>query len=297
MNPTGEGPAKRLDGEAAAAAVRGRVQARVDALRARGVTPGIAVVQVGHMPASDVYVRKKLQAAEAMGFQARLEALDPQAGHPSLLSRIAKLNSDAEVHGYLVQLPLPSGWDESTALRSVAPEKDLDGFHPMNVGRATLGEGGFWPCTALGVLELLRHHEVPLAGRHVVVIGRSRVVGRPLATLLSLRDVNATVTLCHTGSGDLARYTRSADVVVMAAGIPRALTAEMIREGAVVVDVGIHREPDPGRPGKMRLVGDVDAASVAARAAWLSPVPGGVGPMTVAMLLQNAVTACERSLA
>jgi methylenetetrahydrofolate dehydrogenase (NADP+)/methenyltetrahydrofolate cyclohydrolase len=291
-------PARRLDGEAAAAAVRERVKARVDALRARHRTPGLAVVQVGHVAASDVYVRRKIEAADALGFYAQLARIEESDGFPTLMSRIARLNSDSRVHGFLVQTPLPKDWNEADAMRAVAPEKDLDGFHPLNVGRATLGEGGyFWPATALGVIELLRHHQVPLAGRHAVVVGRSRVVGRPLATLLSQKDVNATVTLCHTGSGDLARYTRAADIVIMAAGVPGALTGEMIREGATVVDVGIHRLPDPDRPGRTRLVGDVDAASVSPRAEWLSPVPGGVGPMTVALLLQNAVTACERSLA
>ena len=293
MNST----AQKLDGLAAAAAVTARVAERVRALAARGVTPGLAVVQVGHVPASDVYVRKKIATATELGFSARREHLEEAEGYPRLLQVIDALNSDPAVHGFLVQVPLPEGWDEAGALRRVAPHKDLDGFHPLNIGLATLGEGGFWPCTAVGVLELLRHHGVELAGRHAVVVGRSRVVGRPLATLLAQKGVDATVTLCHSRSGDLARYTRAADLVVMAAGAPRALTGDMVRPGAVVVDVGIHSLDDPARPGKQKLVGDVDAASVAPRAAWLSPVPGGVGPMTVAMLMQNAVTACERSLA
>jgi methylenetetrahydrofolate dehydrogenase (NADP+) / methenyltetrahydrofolate cyclohydrolase len=291
------GPARKLDGEAAAAAVRERVKVRVAALRARHQTPGVAVVQVGHVAASDIYVRRKLEAADALGFHAQLVRVEESDGFPKLMSRIARLNSDPRVHGFLVQTPLPPEWDEPDALRAVAPEKDLDGFHPLNVGRAALGEGGYWPATALGVVQLLRHHEVPMAGQHVVVVGRSRVVGRPLATLMSQKAVNATVTLCHTGSGDITRYTRAADIVVMAAGVPGALTGDMIREGAVVVDVGMHRVPHPDQPGRTRLLGDVEAASVAPRAAWLSPVPGGVGPMTVAMLLQNAVTACERSTA
>jgi len=287
--------AQKLDGLAAAAAVKAGVRARVQALLARGHRPGIAVVQVGHVPASDVYVRKKLETAAEMGFHARHAHVEEAEGPDALSRAIDALNADPAIHGFLVQVPLPAGWDEGAALRRVDPAKDLDGFHPVNVGLATLGEAVFWPCTAVGVLQLLRHHGVELAGRHVVVVGRSRVVGRPLATLLSQKGVDATVTLCHTRSGDIARYTRGADVVVMAAGVPRALKGEHIREGAVVVDVGIHSLDDPARPGKKKLVGDVDAASVLPRASWLSPVPGGVGPMTVAMLLQNAVTACERS--
>jgi methylenetetrahydrofolate dehydrogenase (NADP+)/methenyltetrahydrofolate cyclohydrolase len=209
---------------------------------------------------------------------------------------VARLNDDPQVHGFLVQMPLPRGWPEDRVLSALLPEKDVDGFHPQNVGLTTVGAGGFWPCTALGVLELLRHHAVDVGGRHVVVAGRSRVVGRPLATLLSQRGIDATVTLCHSASGDLQRYTRDADVVVMAVGRPASLEGGMIREGAVVVDVGIHRVPDPAAPGRTRLVGDVDAASVAPKAAWLSLVPGGVGPMTVACLMENTVAACERSL-
>ncbi len=285
--------AARLDGKKAAEAVRERVGVRVEALRRRGVRPGFAVVQVGQVPASDVYVRNKLTAAEALGFRARHERVAESDGPGRLFQVIEELNRDPGTHGFLVQAPLPAGWDAGAAFRAVSPEKDLDGFHPLNVGLTTLGEGGFWPCTALGVVELLHFHGLSPAGWHAVVVGRSRVVGRPLASLLSQKQLNATVTLCHTGSGDVARYTRVADLVVMAAGTPRSLTGDMIRPGAVVVDVGIHSLPDPARPGKTRLVGDVDAASVSPIAGWLSPVPGGVGPMTVAMLLQNAVTACE----
>ncbi|HVP37738.1 MAG TPA: bifunctional 5,10-methylenetetrahydrofolate dehydrogenase/5,10-methenyltetrahydrofolate cyclohydrolase [Candidatus Saccharimonadales bacterium] len=289
--------ARRLEGEAAAAAVREEVKARVEALRRQHRTAGLAVVQVGNLPASDIYVRRKIEAADALGLFAQLVRIQESDGYPTLLTRIGSLNSDARIHGFLVQLPLPDGWDEAYALRSVNPEKDLDGCHPTNVGRATLGDpNAYWPCTPLGIFELLRHYHIPLAGAHAVVVGRSRLVGRPLATILSQKGVDATVTLCHSRSGDLARYTRDADVVVMAAGQPGALTGDMIREGAVVVDVGVHRVPDPDHPGKTRLIGDVDEASVAPKAAWLSPVPGGVGPMTVVMLMRNAVTACERTL-
>ena len=289
--------AQRLDGAAAAADVHAGVRARVEALRTRGVTPGIAVVQVGEVPASNVYIRKKMEAAEALGFAARREHIGEADGIGRLMRVVGELNHDPGVHGFLVQSPLPAGWDEGAVFRAVSPEKDLDGFHPLNVGRTTVGEPGFWPCTALGIFELLRFHGVGLAGKRVVVVGRSRVVGRPTATLLGRRGVDATVTLCHTATLALEDHTREADVVVMAAGVPGALRGDMIREGAVVVDVGIHSVPDPARPGKRRLVGDVEESSVAPRASWLSPVPGGVGPMTVAMLLQNAVTACERSLA
>lgn len=287
--------AQRLDGVAAAADVQSRVRERVSALKARGITPGLAVVQVGGVAASNVYVKKKIETATSLGFHARRVHLEESAGFDQLLRSIDALNLDRSIHGFLVQSPLPQGWDEARAFRQADPSKDLDGFHPMNVGRTTLGEGGFWPGTAVGILELLRFHGVGLAGKHAVVVGRSRVVGRPCATLLSQRGVDATVTLCHTATLDLADHTRGADIVVMAAGVMRSLKGDMIREGAVVVDVGIHSVEDPARPGKRRLVGDVDEVSVSPRASWLSPVPGGVGPMTVAMLLQNAVTACERS--
>ncbi len=287
--------ARRLDGVAAAADVQARVGKRVQALKSRGITPGLAVVQVSGVAASTVYVKKKIETATLLGFHAQRVHLEESAGYDQLLRTVDSLNRDPSIHGFLVQSPLPSGWDEARVFREADPAKDLDGFHPLNVGRATLGEGGFWPCTAIGILELLRFHGVGLTGKHAVVVGRSRVVGRPCATLLGQRGVDATVTLCHTATLDLADHTRGADIVVMAAGMMRSLKGDMIREGAVVVDVGIHSVEDPTRPGKRRLVGDVDEATVSPRASWLSPVPGGVGPMTVAMLLQNAVTACERS--
>jgi methylenetetrahydrofolate dehydrogenase (NADP+)/methenyltetrahydrofolate cyclohydrolase len=288
-----------LDGRAAAAALRERLAGRVAALKRTGVVPQLVLIRVGEDPASAVYVRAKEKGCAELGIESR--TLHPGSGIAAadLRDRIRALNADPAVHGILLQLPLPEGLDAEALLAEIDPAKDVDGFHPVNVGRLCLGLPGFVPATPLGIARLLQHHAIPVEGRRVVILGRSRIVGRPLANLLSGRgpEGNATVTVCHTRSRDLARTTREAEILVAAVGRPRFVTAEMTAPGAVVVDVGIHREPDPGRSGATRLCGDVDFDAVAARASAISPVPGGVGPMTVACLLENAVRAAELAAA
>lgn len=280
--------ARILDGKAAAARVEADVRAGVQALRARGVEPGLAVVLVGDDPASAVYVRNKERAAARAGIAGCTIRLPAGTRQEALLAEIARLNADPAVHGILLQLPLPAGGDLDgrAALDHVAPAKDVDGLHPDNAGRLTAGRARFVPCTPAGVLRLLDHHDVSLAGRRAVVVGRSPLVGKPMAHLLLGRD--ATVTVCHSLTPDLAAETRRADVLVVAAGRPRLVTGAMVAGGAVVVDVGIHRLPDAEGGG---LCGDVDFGEVAGRASWITPVPGGVGPMTIAMLMHNTVLA------
>ncbi|HEX5757888.1 MAG TPA: bifunctional methylenetetrahydrofolate dehydrogenase/methenyltetrahydrofolate cyclohydrolase FolD [Thermoanaerobaculia bacterium] len=297
-----------LDGRAVAAQVRAEVAAGVrELLAAGGRPPGLAAVLAGDDPASRLYVDTKEKAAAEVGIRSRIVHLPADAGEERLLAAIEALNGDEGTDGILVQLPLPRGIDARAVLDGVDPAKDVDGFHPLNVGRLWLGRPGFVPATPRGVLELLRRSGVPLAGRHAVVVGRSDIVGKPLAALL-LRE-HCTVTVCHSRTRDLAAVTRTADLLVAAAGRPALLGPEHVREGAVVVDVGIHRLTDPAEverlfPGDAErraqlarrggvVVGDVDFARVAPRAAAITPVPGGVGPLTVAMLLANTLDAAR----
>jgi methylenetetrahydrofolate dehydrogenase (NADP+)/methenyltetrahydrofolate cyclohydrolase len=298
-----------LEGRPVAAAVRGEVAAAVERLvAAGGRRPGLAAVLVGEDPASEVYVASKTRGCREVGMAGRTVRLPATAGAAEVAAAIAALNADPAVDGILVQLPLPAGLPARDLLARVDPAKDVDGFHPWNVGRLWLDEEGFVPATPLGILELLRRHDVALAGRHAVVVGRSSIVGKPVAALL-LR-AQATVTVCHSRTHDLAALCRRADVLVAAVGKPALIGAEHVREGVVVVDVGIHRVSvaaeverlfpgDEGRRQALRrqgfvLVGDVDFARVAPRAAAITPVPGGVGPLTVAMLLANTLRAAER---
>ena len=287
--------ARRLDGKALAADLRAEIAASVAALKAEsGLVPGLGVVLVGDDPASRSYVSAKEKACAAAGIHSREIHLPAAAGRGEILAAVQALNADDAVDGILVQLPLPNAAIEREVLEAIDPAKDVDGFHPTNVGRLVLGLPAFVPCTPSGVLELLRRSGIPLAGAAVVVVGRSQIVGRPLSILLSQKGVDATVTLCHTRTLDLARHTRAADVVVVAAGRPGTLTADMIRPGAVVVDVGVNRVPDPAKAAGFRLVGDVDFDGVSEKAAALTPVPGGVEPMTIAMLLRNVAEAARR---
>jgi methylenetetrahydrofolate dehydrogenase (NADP+) / methenyltetrahydrofolate cyclohydrolase len=287
--------ARMLDGKAMAADLRAEVAAAVAAMRAQdGVVPGLGVVLVGDNPASRSYVTAKEKACAAAGIHSREIALPSGASRADILAAVRALNTDEAIDGILVQLPLPDAAIEREVIEAVDPAKDVDGFHPVNVGRLVLGLPAFVPCTPAGVVEMLRRAQVPLAGAAVVVIGRSSIVGRPLSILLSQKGVDATVTLCHTRTKDIARHTREADVVVVAAGRPGTLTADMVRPGAVVVDVGVNRVPDASKATGYRLVGDVDFEAVAAKAGVLTPVPGGVGPMTIAMLLKNTVDAARR---
>jgi len=276
-----------LEGKPVAEKVLAGVRAGVDRLRAeRGVTPTLAVVLVGDFAPSQIYVRNKKRAAESVGIASR-DCLYPQGlSQKELVALLGSLNADPAVHGILLQLPLPKGLDEDGAIAAIAPEKDADGLHPANLGRLLAGEPSVVPCTPAGCLEILDHFGAKLEGAEAVVIGRSRLVGKPLAQLLLAR--HATVTMCHTRTRDLAAHTRRADVLCVAAGRPKMVTGDMVKEGAWVIDVGINRL-DTGK-----LVGDVDFESVKPRAGAVTPVPGGVGVMTVAMLLKNTLAAAER---
>jgi metallophosphoesterase (TIGR00282 family) len=279
--------ARLLKGAPVAERVLERAAARAKALREQGVVPTLALLSVGEDPASRVYLGKKKEAAERAGIAVREQRWGADDDPRTLTAALADLGRDPSVHGVLLQLPLPEGWDTNSFIAALPPDKDVDGFHPVNAGRLAQGLPGFVPCTPLGIREMLHFYEVPLAGRPVTVVGRSGVVGRPLATLLSSKGEDATVTVAHSRTRDLFEATRSAEVLIVAMGRPEAIGPEHVRPGAVVIDVGVHRVD-----GKLK--GDVDAAGVAAVASALSPVPGGVGPLTVAFLLQNTVLAAER---
>jgi methylenetetrahydrofolate dehydrogenase (NADP+) / methenyltetrahydrofolate cyclohydrolase len=277
--------AQILDGKALAATIKSDLAERVAALAERGYTPGLGTVLVGDDPGSRSYVRGKHRDCAEVGIASIQVELPADTSADQLAAEIEKLNADPACTGYLVQLPLPGSLDEFAALLAVDPDKDVDGLHPTNLGRLVLGAPGPLPCTPRGVVELLRRNGIPLGGAEVCVIGRGTTVGRPLGLLLTRKSENATVTLCHTGSVDIARHTREADIVVAAAGRPGLVTADMVKPGAVCVDVGITRT-------EHGLVGDVDP-SVREVASWVAPVPGGVGPMTRAMLLTNVVERAE----
>ncbi len=278
--------AKILDGKACAAVVREGVAQRVAALRAQGVHPGLTVVLVGEDPASQVYVRNKDKAAQDAGFRVQTLRLPAGIAQGELEQRVRELGTDASVHGILAQLPLPRGLDATRVVRCIPPHKDVDGLTPPNVAALAMGEPGLFPCTPLGCVEILERHGIPLAGAEVVVIGRSMLVGKPFALLALER--HATVTVAHSRTQDLAAVCRRADILVAAVGKPRMVQGDWIKSGAVVLDVGINRRPDG------TLCGDVDTEAAMARAGAITPVPGGIGPMTIAMLLSNTVLAAER---
>ncbi len=276
-----------IDGASIARALREAMKGRSAALAGRGIRAGLGVIQVGDDPASRVYVRNKIRACAEIGMRSEHVSLPGEAPESLLLDHVRALNRDAGIHGILVQLPLPPGISTDRVIEAIAPEKDVDGFHPVNAGLLLAGRQGFVPCTPLGVLRLLDHECVPIEGRHAVVIGRSNIVGKPMALLLLQRD--ATVTICNSRTPDLGAVTRQADILVAAAGRPGLVTAGMVKSGAVVVDVGINRLADG------RLAGDVDFPGVLRVASRITPVPGGVGPMTIAMLLENTLAAAERA--
>lgn len=287
-----------MDGKAVAARIRTRVAADVGQLARRGVTPGLAVVLVGDDAASAIYVRAKGKACEEVGMRAETIRMPAHTAQAELLAVVDRLNGDNAVHGILVQMPLPKQIDADAVLRRIDPRKDVDGFHPINVGKMLIGDrDGFVPCTPAGVMVLLREYKVQTAGAECVVIGRSNIVGKPMMALLVQPGTDATVTLCHSRSKRLSDHTRRADIVIAAAGRAGLLTGDMIKPGAVVIDVGINRVDDSSVPKGYRLVGDVDYASAREVAGLISPVPGGVGPMTIAMLLENTVQAARRSVA
>ena len=278
-----------IDGNAIARELRAGLIRRVAALAAMGVRPGLAVLQVGNHPASKIYVRNKMKACGEVGLYSEHIELPADADEWTLLERIRTLNRDSRIHGILVQLPLPTGLSAERVLDALAPAKDVDGFHPINMGLLAAGSPRFVPCTPLEVMKLIEHEEIGVQGRHAVVVGRSNIVGKPMALLLLQKG--ATVTICNSRTPDLGAMTSQADILVVAAGRPRLVTASMVKPGAVVIDVGINRLAD----GK--LAGDVDFQSMLGTASRITPVPGGVGPMTIAMLLENTVMSAERASA
>jgi methylenetetrahydrofolate dehydrogenase (NADP+) / methenyltetrahydrofolate cyclohydrolase len=276
--------AKLIDGKKLAAHLRQDYAARVRMLARTGVTPGLAVILVGDDPASAVYVGNKIRACEAVGIRSFTDRLPSSI---TLLARIESLNADPQVHGILVQLPLPAHIDMALVLETISVEKDVDGFHLYNVGGLVTGNTVFSPCTPYGVVKLLESENIPIEGQNVVVVGASNIVGKPMALMLMARD--ATVSICHAKTRDLAQYTILADILVVAAGVPNLILPQMVKKGAVVIDVGINRLPDG------RITGDVDFEGVRWRASAITPVPGGVGPMTVTMLLENTIKSAERA--
>lgn len=284
-----------IDGKAIAAKVNAETAAETEKLvREKGVRPGLAVILAGEDPASQVYVSRKVKMCGELGIESRKILLPGDVTQDTLLGIIRELNSDPAIHGILVQSPTPKQISEQAVVRAIDPRKDVDCFHPENVGKVFLGDlSGFLPCTPWGISVLLTESGIPTAGKHAVILGRSSIVGRPMAALLMAKGKggDATVTICHSRTKDLADFTRRADIVIAALGIPRFLKADMIREGAVVVDVGINRIPAPETKSGTRLVGDVDYEPVAEKAGAITPVPGGVGPMTIAMLMKNTLRA------
>ncbi len=282
-----------IDGKAVAAEVKADVAEKVRKLNEKGVEPCLAVVLVGNNPASVSYVTGKRKALLEAGMVDRSIELPESISEGELLSEIDRLNKDPSVHGILVQLPLPKHISEEKITNAIVPEKDVDGFHPVSMGNLLSGKKGFIPCTPHGILVLLEKAGIETNGKRAVVIGRSNIVGKPMAVLLSRKEYNATVTLCHTGTKDIAEITRQADIIVVASGHPGTLTADMVKEGAAVIDVGVNRIPDSSKKSGFRLVGDADFESVKEKASFITPVPGGVGPMTIAMLIYNTLEAAE----
>ncbi|MGD2139843.1 MAG: bifunctional methylenetetrahydrofolate dehydrogenase/methenyltetrahydrofolate cyclohydrolase FolD [Burkholderiales bacterium] len=277
--------AKLIDGRAVSEAMRKKMRSRVESLGLRGLRPGLAVILVGEDAASQIYVRNKAKACEDVGMHSEVFRYPPDASEAEVLERINELNEDRRIHGILVQLPLPAHIDNTKVLEAISPQKDVDGFHKQNVGALVTGQSPFPPCTPYGVMALLDHYEVPIEGRHAVVIGRSNIVGKPMALMLLARS--ATVTICTSKTQDLAQFTKMADIVVAAVGKAGLVTADMVKQGAAVIDVGMNRLESG------RLAGDVDFDAVKEKAGYITPVPGGVGPMTITMLLANTLKAAE----
>jgi len=285
-------PAIIINGKAIAAEIREEVRLETQRLKKRGITPCLAVILVGENPASLSYVKGKQKALSEAGMEGRDIRLPETASETELLSLIADLNADERVHGILVQLPLPAHISQIPVINALDPRKDVDGFHPHSLGMLFLGQPVFVPCTPKGIIVLLEKYNIPVSGKHVVIVGRSNIVGKPLSVLLSLRELNATVTLCHTGTVDLPSHTRQADILVVAAGKPGLIRGDMVKPGAAVIDVGTNRVCDSSEKG-YHLAGDVNFEEAAAVAGWITPVPGGVGPMTIAMLMRNVLEAAK----
>lgn len=283
-----------IDGKQVAADIRAEVAQKVAALKKNGKNACLAVILVGENPASVSYVTGKQKALAEVGMQDRSVHLPENTTEEDLLKLIDQLNNDDTVHGILVQLPLPKHINEDKVIMAISPEKDVDGFHPVNVGNMMIGRPGFLPCTPHGIIVLLQRMGIETSGKHAVVIGRSNIVGKPVSVLLAQKSVNCTVTLCHTGTKNLSEITKQADIVVVASGHPHTLTGDMIKEGAVVIDVGVNRIPDSSKKSGFRLVGDCDFDDLKEKASFITPVPGGVGPMTIAMLMVNTLESAEK---
>jgi len=289
--------AQIIDGKQVAADMREELKKEVAKLKEQGIVPGLGVILVGEDPASKSYVTAKERTCEEIGIYSDDNRLPAETSQKELMARVRKMNKDPKIHGILVQLPLPKHLNETEVLLAIDPAKDVDGFHPMNVGKMVVGEEAFLPCTPHGVIQLLIRSGVKIEGADVVIVGRSNIVGKPLANMLIQKkpNRNATVTVCHTRTKDIARHTKRADILIAAAGQPNTITADMVKEGVVVIDVGVNRVDDPTKKQGFRLVGDVDFEAVKEKASLITPVPGGVGPMTITMLMYNTVEAAKAS--
>lgn len=287
-------PAKIIDGKEIAKEIREEIRGKVQALAAKGIVPGLGVILVGEDPASVSYVTAKEKACAEAGMASFERRLPASTTQEELLAVVNAYNADPKIHGILVQLPIPAHIDEKAVIAAISPEKDVDGFTPINVGRMLLEEPCYLPCTPNGVIELIQRSGVQTKGAHAVVVGRSNIVGKPLMNLLIRKSINATMTLCHTGTKDLASYCKTADILIACAGKAGLITGDMIKPGACVIDVGVNRVEDPSASKGYRLKGDVDFDSAAQVAGWITPVPGGVGPMTITMLLSNTVESASR---
>lgn len=285
---------KIIDGKQIASDVRADVAKKVAELKEKGVFPCLAVILVGENPASVSYVTGKRKALAEVGMVDKSITLPESTGEAELLKLIDDLNKDDSVHGILVQLPLPKHINEDKVIMAICPEKDVDGFHPVSVGNMMIGRPGFLPCTPHGIIVLLEKMGIETSGKHAVVIGRSNIVGKPVSILLARKETNCTVTMCHTGTKNMAEITKQADIVVVASGRPHTLTCEMVKEGAVVIDVGVNRIPDDSKKSGFRLVGDSDFDDLVGKVSYITPVPGGVGPMTIAMLMQNTLESAQK---
>ena len=284
---------KIISGPEVAGQIYDELRVRIDRMKSSGLTPGLAVILVGNDPASQVYVRNKGRKCEELGMHSETIVLPEETTEEELLARIDALNKDPAIHGFLVQLPLPGHIDEDKVIQAIDPAKDVDGFHPVNVGNMLIGKPGFLPATPAGVQQI--RSGIETAGKHVVVVGRSNIVGKPMAALMVQRGADSTVTVVHSRTKDLASITRQADILIVAIGKPRFITEDMVKEGAVVIDVGTNRIEDPTHPKGSRLVGDVDYDNVSKKVSAITPVPGGVGPMTICMLMSNTVKAAENA--
>ena len=287
---------KIIDGKAVAANIRSALAKDVESLKLNGVNPSLAVILVGNDPASVSYVTGKRKAMEELGIEDRTILLPNGTSESELLETIEKLNKDDSVHGILVQLPLPKHIDEKKVIDAIDPRKDVDGFTPINVGNLVIGNDAFLPCTPNGIIQLIKSINVETSGKHAVVVGRSNIVGKPISILMARKDMNCTVTICHTGTKDLGEMTRQADILIVASGKPNTILADMVKDEAIVIDVGVNRIPDATKKSGFRLVGDCDFESVKEKTSYITPVPGGVGPMTITMLMSNVVKAAKRYL-